>query len=345
MVYTTSDLGTGYGMRPRPTHLASPFTDGQLQEIVWSDIFGQNSAPISRADAMSVPALHKARNLICGTIAQFPLVLRNRDGVLPDEQQPSFLYRTDGVLSPYLRMLFTLDDLLFYGSALWERTNGSDGFPIRAERVPFDAWQVNAHGAIVVRDRIVDANEVIHFMGPDGGLLNTSASAIRSARSIESNVEKRTGTPVPIMELSVTDYEANLSTTAAKALVKAYNDARRDPEGATVLTPYGVELRGHGDKADAGSQVQGQNAARISIANITGVPVALLDGSTSASSLTYSTQEGRRNEFVDYALSIWIKTIEGRLSADDVVPAGLSVAFDQTEFLATVQAPTPDRQD
>jgi phage portal protein BeeE len=122
--------------------------------------------------------------------------------------------------------------------------------------------------------------------------------------------------------------------------------ARRDPEGATVYTPSSVTLISHGDKTDSGFMVEGRNAVRLDVANMTGVPAALLDGSVSQSSLTYSTQEGRRNEFVDYGLSIWMNAVTGRLSADDVVARGLHVVFDQTQFLTTLPDPIgPKEQD
>ena len=80
--------------------------------------------------------------------------------------------------------------------------------------------------------------------------------------------------------------------------------------------------------------------------NLTGVPASLLDGSTATASLTYSTQAGRRNEFIDYGLSMWAEAIAGRLSQDDVVPRGQHTVLDMTDWLTTLPDPTgPKEQD
>jgi hypothetical protein len=76
------------GIRNRPDYLAentgalslaSPWSEsaGNLQTIVWSDILGEDvieQLPLTRAEAMSVPAVAKARNLLVATISKFPLV-------------------------------------------------------------------------------------------------------------------------------------------------------------------------------------------------------------------------------------------------------------------------------
>jgi phage portal protein BeeE len=335
-VFTSIQAAFGYGT-PRPDFLASPFTEGQLQKIVFSDVFGTAYAPITRAEAMTVPALSKARNLICATIANLPLIVKDKDGVLAT--QPEWTYRTDGTVSPFMRMLWTLDDLLFYGRALWLVTRGAEGQVLDAERVPIEAWKVTHEGAILVNDEPVDALDVVYFPAPIEGLLDKDASSLRSARSVAQAVEARVKSPIPVMELHATGIE-DVLPAEAKAIVTAYNTARRDPEGATVFTPASIEMKPHGDKADSGFMVEGRNAVRLDVANMTGVPVALLDGSTSTASLTYSTQEGRRNEFVDYSLVLWTQAILGRLSSDDIVAPGLHVEFDQTNFLTTIPALT-----
>lgn len=343
----TSYLKTALRYGPRVDYLASPFSDGALTKLVWSDVFGGDYAPISRAEAMSIPALSKARNLIAGTIATLPLRAKNAEGVLALDAQPSWMYRTDGQVSPFLRMLWTLDDLLFYGQSLWQVVRGSEGQILTAERVPYEWWRVTAEGAIVIHDEPVDGDDVLYFPGPVEGVLDKDASTLRAAKSIAAAVEARVKNPIPVTELHATGDGGNEPTeTEAADLVRSYNLNRRDPDGVTVYTPSSVELRTHGDKADAGFMVEGRNAVRLDVANITNVPAALLDGSVSQSSLTYSTQEGRRNEFVDYGLRIWIEAVAGRLSADDVVPRGQHVIFDQTDFLTTLPSPTgPERQD
>ena len=340
------NLKTALGYAPRPDYLASPFSDVQLAQIVWADIYGaQAKLPVSRADAMSIPSFAKARNLICTTLAQLPLRVANRSGLLAEADQPSWTYRTDSAISPFLRMVWTADDMLCYGRSLWQGVRGSEDQFLSLDRVPYEWWTVTPEGAILIKDQPVDASEVIYFPSFVEGVLEKDISSIRSAKAIADSLETRVKSPIPVMEIHALEGQ-DVEPAEAKQLVTDYNAARRDPEGATVFTPSAVELRPHGDKADAGFMVEGRNAVRLDMANLTGVPAALLDGSVSQSSLTYSTQEGHRNEFNDYALSPWMHAIAGRLSADDVVARGLHVVFDQSDFLTTIPSPIgPDSQD
>jgi phage portal protein BeeE len=91
--------------------------------------------------------------------------------------------------------------------------------------------------------------------------------------------------------------------------------------------------------------IEGRNASRIDIANFFALPASLIDGSLSTASLTYSTQEGRRNEVYDYSIPYWCRPIEDRLSQDDVTPSGTSIKFDFSSLLTTVQAPVNTTED
>jgi len=335
-VFTNLKQAFGTGL-PRPEYLASPFTEAQLTQIVWSDVFEGALVPMTRAEAMTIPSMSKARNLICATIAKLPLVVRDERGKLA--VQPEWVYRTNTAIGPFQRMLWTLDDLLFFGRSLWEVVRDSDGVIIDAERVAIETWSVTNEGAIKIGERFPDAADVIYFPGPIEGVLDKDATTLRAAKNTSAAVASRVRAPIPVMEIHATG-EDEPSKEEARAIVASYNAARRDPEGATVYTPSGVQLISHGDKGDSGFMVEGRNAVRLDVANLTGVPAALLDGSTSTASLTYSTQEGRRNEFVDFSLVLWMEAIADRLSADDVVARGLSVAFDQTDYLATLPAAT-----
>ncbi len=65
-----------------------------------------------------------------------------------------------------------------------------------------------------------------------------------------------------------------------------------------------------------------------------------MDASLSTASLTYSTQEGQRNEFADFTLPYWMEPIQQRLSLDDVVPSGIRIRFDMSDLFTTTPSPT-----
>jgi hypothetical protein len=311
---------------------------GHLETIVWADLVPAGvQLPVTRAEAMTVPAVVRARHLIVQALAGLPLrALRGAD-VLPDADQPAFLYRTDGIVSPWHRHSMTFDDLLFYGWSLWAVDRGAEDRILAADRVPYDDWTFDQDGNVVVDGQVVDAASVILFPGPAEGLLSYGARTIRAARGTEDAWQGRIRNPIPATELhQVTDDV--LERDEIRDLVDTYCRARMDVNGAVVYTPNGIELRTHGEST-ADVLVEGRNAVRIDVANLTGLPAMALDGSLATASLTYVTQEGKFSELGE-ALRLWADPFTARLSQDDVVPRGQRVRFDTAEQLAPTPTPT-----
>src|SRR5699024_9980910 len=127
-----SALRTAARLGDPPLQIGSPWsTPATLETIVWPDLFGLDAVPLTRAEAMSVPAVKRARQIIAGTIARLPL---DADpGTLP-----IWLDRTDEPVSAFHRMLWTVDDLLFYGWSLWRVDRGTTGTIRHAYRVRWD---------------------------------------------------------------------------------------------------------------------------------------------------------------------------------------------------------------
>jgi hypothetical protein len=71
-----------------------------------------------------VPAVARARGVVCTTIARIDLGAYRGDTRLDTAAEPSWLHATDGPLSPFHRMLWTLDDLYFYGWSCWGSPSG-----------------------------------------------------------------------------------------------------------------------------------------------------------------------------------------------------------------------------
>lgn len=322
--------------------ILSPWAEGSLARVITNDVFGSVELPVTRAEAMTVPSVVKARNLIVGALAELPLV--DLAGATRTEPQPAWLYRTNGNVPPWHRMAWTLDDLLFYGWSLWwvdrgTPTGGATRGPILdATRVAPSRWDIDADTGVVTVDQApVNADDIILIPGPMEGLLHVAQRTIRGAVDVDRAWTTRARNPIPVAELHhVTDDQ--LTDDEIDALIKGYVKARRDPDGAVVYTPNAIELKVHGERADSTALVEARNAVRLDVANFTGLPAEALDGSLATASLTYTTQEGTRTELGD-ALRLWRGPIEARLSQDDVVPRGHRVRFD-TASLGPVPLPT-----
>ena len=137
-------------------HLSSPWAPPtpQLSSILWADVFGQlgKDTPITREAAMAVPALARARHILCGFGAKQPLVQFTRETRKP--KQASWLARTGSALTTFHRMLWTLDDLFFNGWSLWDVERAKAGGPITgaASRVASHRWSFNRDTGVVLVD-------------------------------------------------------------------------------------------------------------------------------------------------------------------------------------------------
>lgn len=330
------DILRGRGARqPQPVSfpvaLSSPFSSSNAQLVAWADHFNTDNSELTRATAMQVPAVAKARNLICSMVAGLDLIeLDEHDKV----NQP-WLYRSSNLISPYHRMVWVLDDLFFYGWSLLAVQRDAAGQITDAVRVPMERWQIDADTSEVrVDGKPVKPQDVILIPGIFEGILTAGAPTVRGARALSKAWIDRAQSPIPMVELHQISDDI-IEPDEAQEMVAAWNSARASG-GATGFTDNRVELRVHGT-SDASLFEDGRNAVVLDIARLTGIPAALLEGSQSEASLTYSTQEGRRNEFLDYALPMWIKPIEARLSLDDVCAPGRRIRFDLSSLTTTEQ--------
>lgn len=336
---TTSLTQAAQALQPGRTAIASPWASGASLQLIASDVFGSAGEllPVTRAEAMRVPGVVAARNIVCGSLAQGVLGAWKGSEKITD---PAWLYRTDSDVPPAIRLLWTFDDLFFGGYALWEVLRGAAGQIVDAVRVPPERWAIDDDMRVRIDEQPVDAAAVILFTGLDDGLLNTGASYIRGARELHRTVRSRVKVPVPHTVLRGTDPTMELDDDEVDKLLKSWVAARQSVEtGAVSYIPPGIEV----DKID-GTDVQlyeqGRNAEVLDLARLTGVPAAMLEASQVAASLTYETREGARAILAD-RLRARAQVVEARLSMDDVTPRGTRIALDLSAVIPDTPLPAP----
>lgn len=312
--------------------LASPWSSTQLTRVALADMLGVESGIVTRSDAMKIAPVARGRGLICGTLSRYPLTLWKDAGTgNPDDDvqlpSPAWMTSTNTPVSTISRMLWTLDDLLFSGLSLWAVERDASGAITDAIRVDRANWSVDPDslGVIVNGSPVSDPRSVILFEGPQEGLLTIANDAVKASRNLAKAWQRRVESPIPVMSLRQTDQNAGLVPEEVDEALLDLELARVN--GSSVFVPFGYEVGVHGDvKTDL--FVEGRNAERLDWGNYIGLPAAMLDGSMSTATLTYSTSEGKRSEFVDYSLSYWASAPEARLSLDDVTEPGTYVRFD-----------------
>jgi hypothetical protein len=355
-----STIARAFGASTRTPGVLSPYSDAHLTTIVWSDVLGTAAKILTREEALTLSAVSKARGILVGQIARWPLVqLTEPDSpdpaaagqvvsAKPDDVQPEWLQRTEGAVSPWHRMMLTVDDLIFQGWALWYLNRDGDGPEgiIDAERVAPSAWRFDAFGQVVLDEvntkgevvqRVPGDDEVVLIPGPQEGLLSIANRTISGGLSIDRAWVGRVKSPVPVMDLSREDDE--MTAPEVQTMVAEFAKARNDENGAITSTPAGVTLKEFGSDSDAQLYVEGRNAVRLDIASFVNIPGSIMDASQATATLTYVTQEGKRSEFADTTLPYWMDPIAARLSQDDVCPPGARVRFDTSTAYAVEASP------
>ena len=308
--------------------VSSPFTTGVLTEVD-STALAALSADISREQAMAIPAICRARNLLCTTAAR-AILIAQKDGT-PVSPQPQWINRTDGLLPPYHRMLWTIDDLLFYGSSLWRVTPDFDGHVLTADRVIREAWAIAADDTITVGDRPASADEYVLIPGIHQGILWHGTNAMPEANALARAVTTATNTPAATLEIHYTG-DRPLSQDEKQSLTAGWVAARKGKNGGVAFTSKNTEIKEHGSFAEH-LLIEGRNANAIDLARLCGIPASMIDASIQGSSINYSNAGLRMAELLAFGVLPLLACVTARMGMDDVVPRGTSIGVDASEMV------------
>jgi len=322
-------------VNPSMLPYGSPYATSELNRMIFDDIVGKGLSPsISRAQAMKIPAIARARNIMVTTISRFPL--KAFTGEVESAVQPAWMYSTAGATHPAIRTAWTVDDFIFYGWSLWSR------HPITLEpsdRIDRARWFINADNQIVVDDVPQRADQVILFPGLHEGILEYGSDALSDTKDLYRNVRQRIKNPSPQLNLHDTS-DSQLTDTEIDALIARWAKAREGENGGVGYTNKSLELQELGGSDDAKLMIEARNAAALEMARIVGVAGSKIDATTPTASLNYETTTGRNQEFVDMDVQLYMVPLATRLSMDDVLPSGERAVLDMADFTGPTPSPT-----
>lgn len=335
---------------PAPLELASPWAPTTnlapvLQGTVLADVFGAGiPRPVTRAEAMAVPAVARARHIICGTVARIPLRAYRAGQVLEGAAAPAWMRAaTSSSVPAYHRDLMTADDLLFHGWSCWARTNDAAGRePLRVDRVPMGRWSVERDtGRVLVADglgvhRLVDQRTVILIPGPHEGILTAAAGTIRHAADLQRSAAAAAKHPSAYLVLRQVKgtpllYESdNPADVTVQSTLADWRIGREAGGGVAFLPEFleADELGGY----DAHLLTEGRNSAAVDVARVCSLPADLLDAA-GPSSLTYQTTRDNDLRAIQYGVGLYLSSISARLGQDDVTTYGTTVRYAVEDWL------------
>lgn len=315
-----------YGEPKQETFASTPLVDAMEAEI-----YGTALLPVvTREEALSVPQVMRARNLICSTISTLPLKTYNAkfeliDNPLLREIDPS---RTNSAV-----LADTADDLFCYKYAYWRvLQRDSAGFPYYMEHVEFNrvSEEVKDNQVVIY----IDGNrqsweDVRKFESPNPGFLKYGGRVIRRALDLDMTSARYAKNPRPL-DYFQSNGEGDPSEGEIRTFLRKwkYNLQR----GVTGWVPFWVKYETVEQPTPAELQlIEAQKQVGLSIANMTGIDPEELGVSTT--SRTYSNIQDRRKDKINEVYAPYMSAICERLSKADVTKRGHHVEFDLTDFM------------
>ena len=317
--------------------VAAANTPYNLQQSVGGLFYGAQTA--TREQAMSVPALSRARNIICSTIGSLPLETYNY--FTNQHLEPlRVIKQPDPRIAGSAIYAWIAEDLLFRGVAygqVLDSYSASDGGRVRAwTRVSPDrvTYITNAQQTEITEYRIdgmaipsAGVGSIIVFSGLDEGVLNRAGRTIRAAQELEKAAELYAKEPVPTMVLKSNG--TNLTPERISKLLESWKVARNTR--ATAFLNADVELTALGFDPQKLQLNEARQYLALEIARACNIPASFVSAETT--SMTYSNMTAERKALIDFSLRNILTPIEQRLSASDFVPLGTEVRFDIDDFL------------
>jgi HK97 family phage prohead protease len=300
------------------------------------------SGRVTRAEALSVPAVLRGRNLIC-SVAALPLVMRDpARNTVPAR----LLNQIDSNTANVVTLAQTLEDLIFDAVAWWRVTSYDwAGFPASAQHVdvaavalqPPPGYPINPlpsglypQGVVYVAGVPVDARDMIRFDSPNPPLAVVGARAIRRSLKMAQAAEMYADDPEARAYWTPNDGADPADDIEIAGMLRRYAEARR--RGAEAYIPAAVTRQQAQVMSPADLTLsQLQQRADLEIANLMGLDPEDLGVNTT--SRTYANAVDRRIDQVNQNLGVWMQAVTGRLSMDDVTRRGYRTVFSLDRYM------------
>jgi HK97 family phage portal protein len=319
------------------TDVQAGLTPVQIADSVYNILGGSTNT--TRALAMSVPSVARARNIICGTIGSLPLTTFNRiTGQYVDPHR--VINQPDPRVAGFVIYCWLAEDIWLYGAGygqVLEMYSATDGGRVRAwtrvspDRVTVDTDFLNT----TINGYKVDGKSVpmqgvgslIRFDGGDEGLLHRAGKTIAAAVYLENAAVNYAKEPAPSMVLKSNG--TNLTAERISSLLTAWKTARQSR--STAFLNADVELQQFGFDPKSMQLAEARQYVALELARACGIPAYFLSAETT--SMTYSNAVSERRSLVDFSLRPILKAIEERLSLPDFTPNPVMTRFALDDFL------------
>lgn len=288
---------------------------------------------ISRAEALRVPAVKRARDLICGGIGQFPFGVLDPTGKPAETFRPNLFEQPEEGVAPSVTWTRVVEDMLLFERAWLERVavgwHGRivTGRLLDAETVTVQPeYKQTPYGTAKVWPTI---DGLIRIDSPNPGLLDASP-IIRACILLERAALNGANGMPPIDYFTPADDADPLEDDEEVAeILDQWAENRR--KRRTAYVPASLKYNVAGWDPEKLQLAEAREQAILEVARLTGIDAEEL--SVSTTSRTYANTQDRRRVRVEDVLGPYMTAVEGRLSMDDVTPHGYTVRADPSRYL------------
>ena len=334
---------------PTKVTAATGFSPGYSSSNVGVNMIGQYYTyreGEARNQAISVPTINRARDLMASVIGSMPLrmykeVWNETERKMEKEYLAprSWIRRPDPTVPFQFLMSFTLDDLMMFGRAFWYVSSRySDGLPATMQRLPAGSITTTDQSGpvwfapssqVYFQGGEIDPANLIQFLSPAQGLIYSAPNAIDTALKLEAARNRNASSSIPAGILRQTENSEPLDAQSLSDLAAQFNLARASNQTA-ALNQYltYTETNATPDKMLLIEASQYQSLEMSRLAN---VPPYLVGVATGAYS--YQSSQQARADLYLFGVKLYADAIAGALSMDNVLPRGTYVEFDADEYL------------
>jgi len=280
---------------------------------------------ISRDEALQVPAVARARNMICTTLATLPVSAYGADR---RPVRSRLLEQIDPDVPNAVTLSAVFEDMFFEADSWLRITEMQGGFPSKAEHVDIRRVTVS-NGSVYIDGLHVPDNQLIRFPSPNPAFLVVAARAIRAALQLDQTAANYARDPLPLGYFSPAEGAMEPLDTEVEEMLDEWEAARQRRSWGYV--PGAVKANTlQWDPAKL-QLAEARQHAVLEIARHAGLDPEDLGVSTT--SRTYQNGEQRRQALLDFTLGGFVSAFQDRLSMGDVTPRGQYVRMAFAGFL------------
>lgn len=300
---------------------------------IFSGLFSTQTTA-TRDEAMGIPTIARARNIICSTIASTYMDVWQKSTETRIDP-PRVINQPDPRVPGANVWSWIAEDLLFYGFAYLRVTDryAEDGRVRAAERIAPTRVAIDTNAqSTEITGYLVDGyrvrNEDIKvFMGMDEGLLNRAGQTLKAGAWLEKVALTYAREPAPLTVLKTSG--TAMPADRIRSVLDAWSRARKERSTAFLNSDVVIEKLGFNP-----SEIQLNEARQyiaVELCRAIGLPAWF--ASADPQSNTYSNAINQRRDLIDYSLKPLMTVIEQRLSQSDFLPSGQYARYNFTEFL------------